>query len=79
MPSLSYIESIQLWQAFVGVGARRVEGYYHSLLTAEENSNHNGLFNGSSNSSFSSDSAEKRNKSHGCAPEKWKGQIEKVS
>ncbi|CAA7392809.1 unnamed protein product [Spirodela intermedia] len=67
----------ELWQAFVGVGARRVEGYYHSLLTTEENSNQNGHFNSSSNSSFSSDSAEKRNKSHGCAPEKWKGQIEK--
>ncbi|PQQ17418.1 TBC1 domain family member 8B [Prunus yedoensis var. nudiflora] len=43
----------ELWQAFVGVKARRVDNYYKDLLASETNA----------------DSV--------CAPEKWKGQIEK--
>lgn len=58
-----------MWQAFVGVRARRVEQYYHNLLALDtdvetksqlEEKNHNSNLE--------------------CVgvPEKWKGQIEKV-
>uniref|UniRef100_A0A1D1YHZ6 TBC1 domain family member 8B n=2 Tax=Anthurium amnicola TaxID=1678845 RepID=A0A1D1YHZ6_9ARAE len=63
----------ELWQAFVGARARRAEGYYHDLLSAEGNGNRNK----ESNSSFSSDSTKEQNKTLGSVPEKWKGQIEK--
>ena len=70
-PSFSYIiESLQLWQAFVGVGARRVEGYYHELLSGENN--------GLSERSLTNNSSGNGNNSLGCCPEKWTGQIEKV-
>ncbi|XP_071710440.1 uncharacterized protein [Rutidosis leptorrhynchoides] len=51
----------ELWQAFVGVKARRVENYYHNLLDHD-----------TTNDSSKISTAESV-----CLPEKWKGQIEK--
>lgn len=65
---------LQLWQAFVGVKARRVEKYYQGLLTPENDS-------GSKihqQSMQSTDNHGKANADSVCVPEKWKGQIEKV-
>ncbi|MQL80575.1 hypothetical protein Taro_013035 [Colocasia esculenta] len=63
----------ELWQAFVGIRTRRVKGYYHDLLSREGNGNHkNEPIN-----SISCDSTKEQNKTVGCVPEKWKGQIEK--
>ncbi|KAK4578969.1 hypothetical protein RGQ29_028865 [Quercus rubra] len=63
----------ELWQAFVGVRARRVDNYYQDLLTQETNSGNNKEQNNvqSDNNGevFTTDSV--------CVPEKWKGQIEK--
>ncbi|XP_078446623.1 uncharacterized protein LOC144715562 [Wolffia australiana] len=67
----------EMWQAFVGVGVRRIEGYYHELLSEKDNGDHNERLDSSHSSSLSSDSSEKRKQSHQCEPEKWKGQIEK--
>ncbi|KAL0303074.1 UNVERIFIED_CONTAM: TBC1 domain family member 9B [Sesamum radiatum] len=59
----------ELWQAFVGVRARRVEKYYQNLLASDTN--------------IESKSTELEHKNHesnlDCmgVPEKWKGQIEK--
>ncbi|KAJ8620876.1 hypothetical protein MRB53_029405 [Persea americana] len=63
----------ELWQAFVGVRACRVERYYQDLLAqdtkAVELNKHD--------SSPSNGTDEESSKDSECAPEKWKGQIEK--
>ncbi|EEE55636.1 hypothetical protein OsJ_03987 [Oryza sativa Japonica Group] len=58
-----------LWQAFVGIGARRVKGYYESLLAADDEREN----------SKGSDSPTMEGKPKGSpfSSEKWKGQIEK--
>ncbi|XP_074578015.1 uncharacterized protein LOC141834595 isoform X3 [Curcuma longa] len=64
----------ELWQAFVGVRARRVTGYYDGLLSTEaDTKNGNANDHESSNSNDSEFSKATRR----CIPEKWKGQIEK--
>ncbi|KAI8029242.1 TBC1 domain family member 9 [Camellia lanceoleosa] len=63
----------ELWQAFVGVPARRSEKYYQDLLGAENNSS-------DSVEQQSLQSGKSSKESNICAvsvPEKWKGQIEK--
>ncbi|KAL7253045.1 hypothetical protein ACSBR1_007546 [Camellia fascicularis] len=63
----------ELWQAFVGVPARRSEKYYQDLLGAENNSS-------DSVEQQSLQSGKSSKGSNTCAvsvPEKWKGQIEK--
>ncbi|XP_020550890.1 rab GTPase-activating protein 1-like [Sesamum indicum] len=59
----------ELWQAFVGVKARRVEKYYHNLLAPDNcvRSNNNEL----------EDKIHESNPECAGVPEKWKGQIEK--
>ncbi|XP_006644969.1 TBC1 domain family member 8B [Oryza brachyantha] len=59
----------ELWQAFVGIGARRVKGYYESLLAADDEREN----------SKGSDSPTMDGKPKGSpfSSEKWKGQIEK--
>ncbi|EAY98353.1 hypothetical protein OsI_20262 [Oryza sativa Indica Group] len=59
----------ELWQAFVGIGARRVKGYYDSLLVAEGE-----LEDTSGSRSSTSDVAGENTE---VSSEKWKGQIEK--
>ncbi|KAA8539381.1 hypothetical protein F0562_026073 [Nyssa sinensis] len=63
----------ELWQAFVGVGARRVEKYYQDLLAPETNSGdsveHQSLQSDNHIKGSTTDSVR--------VPEKWKGQIEK--
>ncbi|XP_038679187.1 TBC1 domain family member 2B-like isoform X2 [Tripterygium wilfordii] len=63
----------ELWQAFVGVKARRDEKYYHDLLTPETDSftkvEQPTLQSEGDNKGSATDSA--------CVPEKWKVQIEK--
>ncbi|KAL5800147.1 hypothetical protein ACOSQ4_033031 [Xanthoceras sorbifolium] len=63
----------ELWQAFVGVRARRVDKYYQDLLASESNFGKNtdqeSLLSDSDSKSSNTDSV--------CMPEKWKGQIEK--
>ncbi|KAG8480477.1 hypothetical protein CXB51_024653 [Gossypium anomalum] len=61
----------ELWQAFVGVRARRVENYYQDLLANETNCGNN-----TEQQSLQSDSKGSTTESIG-GPEKWKGQIEK--
>ncbi|RRT85404.1 hypothetical protein B296_00010047 [Ensete ventricosum] len=64
----------ELWQAFVGVRARRVKGYYDNLLSPEAGSG-----NGKEHESSNTDDTNKMSKApESCSPEKWKGQIEKV-
>nr|DAD26016.1 TPA_asm: hypothetical protein HUJ06_027484 [Nelumbo nucifera] len=63
----------ELWQAFVGVRVRRVEKYYQNLLDPEVNAATGKNFG----SSRSDDTNKGSNNNHNCAPEKWKGQIEK--
>ncbi|KAM7264244.1 hypothetical protein ACFE04_001927 [Oxalis oulophora] len=62
----------ELWQAFVGVKARRVDKYYQDLLALEIKSDKDGQrdFPLDGNSESLSDESVS-------APEKWKGQIEK--
>ncbi|XP_022977357.1 TBC1 domain family member 2A isoform X1 [Cucurbita maxima] len=63
----------ELWQAFVGVRARRVEKYYTDLLASDTNSENN-----AENHSLQSDSNSKGSSTDSvCTTEKWKGQIEK--
>ncbi|KAL0358693.1 UNVERIFIED_CONTAM: TBC1 domain family member 9B [Sesamum angustifolium] len=59
----------ELWQAFVGVKARRVEKYYHNLLAPDNcvRSKKNEL----------EDKIHEPNPECAGVPEKWKGQIEK--
>ncbi|XP_006655389.1 uncharacterized protein LOC102715211 [Oryza brachyantha] len=62
----------ELWQAFVGIGARRVNGYYDSLLAAEgELEDSRGL------RSPTLDVAGENTELPTFSSEKWKGQIEK--
>nr|GLL23195.1 ecotropic viral integration site 5 protein homolog isoform X1 [Ipomoea trifida] len=64
----------ELWQAFVGVRARRVENYYQDLLSRETKSGNNSdhrsmeLEDTDSTKELSADE---------CAVEKWKAQIDK--
>jgi len=66
------LTSLQIWQAFVGVGARRITGYYNKLLddrtaTFDEKDLIDPVVN------------EQRSAPRKVTqPEKWKGQIEKV-
>jgi hypothetical protein len=64
----------QLWQAFIGIGARRVEGYYEGLLAADSESQDN-KYSGSPTSECGDG---KPKPSQTFSSEKWKGQIEKV-
>ncbi|KAJ0979314.1 hypothetical protein J5N97_014788 [Dioscorea zingiberensis] len=61
----------ELWQAFVGVRTRRVEGYYQGLLDPEAKSSDDKEVNAFNNMDDIS------KKSQGFANEKWKRQIEK--
>ena len=66
---------LQLWQAFVGVRARRVEKYYQDLLGEEINS-----CNRVEQQNLQSEKSNKvSNTASVSVPEKWKGQIEKVT
>lgn len=65
---------LQLWQAFVGVRARRVENYYKDLLATDTNS---GDSTKHQSSELDEDSKGSMTESV-CIPEKWKAQIEKV-
>ncbi|KAG1339162.1 TBC1 domain family member 8B [Cocos nucifera] len=61
----------ELWQAFVGVTARRVEGYYNDLLTPDTDTDE-------SDASLPNDTVGMPKRPQGgCVPEKWKTQIEK--
>ncbi|KAK1321775.1 hypothetical protein QJS10_CPA03g01347 [Acorus calamus] len=62
----------ELWQAFVGVRARRVENYYQDLLAAKDHDDKEEL-----DVSPSNDSSNISNTNLKGATEKWKGQIEK--
>ncbi|CAD5166659.1 unnamed protein product [Musa acuminata subsp. malaccensis] len=64
----------ELWQAFVGVRARRIKGYYDNLLSPEAESG-NGKEHESSNNTDDNNKMSKAPER--CSPEKWKGQIEK--
>ncbi|XP_011027059.1 PREDICTED: rab GTPase-activating protein 1-like isoform X2 [Populus euphratica] len=60
----------ELWQAFVGARARRVEKYYQDLLASETKSgNHADQQSDSNTKGSTTDTV--------CVQEKWKGQIEK--
>ncbi|XP_039067358.1 ecotropic viral integration site 5 protein homolog isoform X2 [Hibiscus syriacus] len=61
----------ELWQAFVGVRARRVESYYQDLLANKTNCGNN-----TEQQSLQSDCKGSTTEPV-CGPEKWKGQIEK--
>lgn len=64
----------QVWQAFVGVRTRRVEGYYQDLLAvdfdASDGKEHKELLSGNDNKHCSRKGVD--------LSEKWKKQIEKV-
>ncbi|XP_073113323.1 uncharacterized protein [Elaeis guineensis] len=61
----------ELWQAFVGVTARRVEGYYDDLLAPDTDTDE-------SDASLPNDTVGMPKRPRGgCVPEKWKTQIEK--
>lgn len=64
---------LQLWQAFVGVRARRVEKYYQKLLAPDDSgiAEHR-------NSELDSNPPGSLVEESICIPEKWKVQIEKV-
>ncbi|XP_061348553.1 uncharacterized protein LOC133293945 [Gastrolobium bilobum] len=63
----------ELWQAFVGVKARRVDKYYQDLLASESDSEiktyQQSMHSADNNGKTSADCVR--------VPEKWKGQIEK--
>ncbi|XP_020276979.1 TBC1 domain family member 8B-like isoform X2 [Asparagus officinalis] len=63
----------ELWQAFLGIGMRRIEGYYSNLLNPESDNGDDKVSDASPLNS--TDDGAKR--SEKCAPEKWKVQIEK--
>ncbi|KAJ1385821.1 Rab-GTPase-TBC domain [Sesbania bispinosa] len=63
----------ELWQAFVGVKARRVEKYYQDLLASEGDSE----IKTNQQSLPSADNDGKTSADFVRVPEKWKGQIEK--
>ncbi|XP_059666152.1 uncharacterized protein LOC132311976 [Cornus florida] len=62
----------ELWQAFVGVRARRVEKYYEDLLALETKSGDN-----VEHKSLQLENSKESTTDSMCIPEKWKGQIEK--
>ncbi|OEL24994.1 hypothetical protein BAE44_0013989 [Dichanthelium oligosanthes] len=63
----------ELWQAFIGIGARRVKGYYEGLLAADSESEDSKY----SVSSTTECGDGKPKASQPFSSEKWKGQIEK--
>ncbi|KAK7310307.1 hypothetical protein RJT34_07742 [Clitoria ternatea] len=63
----------ELWQAFVGAKARRLEKYYQDLLASESDSE----IKTNQQSMQSTDSNGKTSTDFVRIPEKWKGQIEK--
>lgn len=63
--------SLQIWQAFVGVGARKINGYYNKLLEGTVESDEKDLVDPMLNEQTSAPRKVAQ-------PEKWKGQIEKV-
>ncbi|KAJ6841386.1 TBC1 domain family member 10B-like [Iris pallida] len=63
----------RLWQAFVGVAKRRVDGYYNNLLNPKSDTVNSKVVD-TSHMNNTDDESEKR---HIDTPEKWKGQIEK--
>ncbi|CAL0300451.1 unnamed protein product [Lupinus luteus] len=63
----------ELWQAFVGVKARRVEKYYQSLLVSDDDSGRKM----DQQSTHSNDDNGITSTNPVFVPEKWKGQIEK--
>lgn len=64
----------QLWQAFIGIGARRVKGYYEGLLAADSERE-----DSKCSDSPTTECGDGRPKaSQPFSSEKWKGQIEKV-
>ena len=63
--------SVQIWQAFVGVGARKITGYYNKLLEGATKSDEKDLVDPILNEQTSAPRKVTQ-------PEKWKGQIEKV-
>lgn len=70
----SFSSIFQLWQAFVGVKVRRVDNYYQDLLASETKAGSN-----VEQHSLDSDiSCKLSTTDSASAPEKWKGQIEKV-
>lgn len=67
----------ELWQAFVGVKARRIEKYYQNLLDSDTK-NDNILENQISQTENGSNGSKTSSvESVICIPEKWKGQIQK--
>lgn len=87
--SLSYLSSCisfnciililasQLWQAFVGVKARRVETYYQDLLALGTKPGNNA--EDKSTVSKGNGSCVDPSIDTACLPENWRGQIEKVT
>lgn len=63
----------ELWQAFVGVKARRIKNYYQNLLLHPDGKNDNNVDHQKSEV----DEANKSTIDSVDVPEKWKGQIEK--
>ncbi|XP_062225311.1 uncharacterized protein LOC133923979 isoform X2 [Phragmites australis] len=63
----------ELWQAFIGIGARRVKGYYENLLAADGEREDRKC----SDSSTTECGDGKTKASQTFSSEKWKGQIEK--
>lgn len=66
-----FLASPQIWQAFVGVGARKITGYYNKLLEGTMESDEKDLVDPMVNEQTSAPRKVVQ-------PEKWKGQIEKV-
>ncbi|XP_078179956.1 uncharacterized protein LOC144574013 isoform X1 [Carex rostrata] len=64
----------ELWQAFVGIGARRIEGYYEGLLAKETNREENKSPEASPDEETN---GELKEVPQAASVEKWKGQIEK--
>uniref|UniRef100_A0ACD5VVH0 Uncharacterized protein n=1 Tax=Avena sativa TaxID=4498 RepID=A0ACD5VVH0_AVESA len=62
----------ELWQAFVGIGARRVKGYYESLLAVDSGGD------SKANDSPTTESGDRKSEAlQTLSSEKWRGQIEK--
>ncbi|XP_024968834.1 rab GTPase-activating protein 1-like isoform X1 [Cynara cardunculus var. scolymus] len=62
----------ELWQAFVGVKARRIESYYQNLLDPDTKND-----NGMEHQIQAEEASKTSTAESACMPEKWKGQIEK--
>ncbi|WVZ68279.1 hypothetical protein U9M48_017238 [Paspalum notatum var. saurae] len=62
----------ELWQAFIGIGARRVKGYYEGLLAADGEGE-----DSKCSDSLTTGDGGKPKVSQPFSSEKWKGQIEK--